>query len=87
MLNKSNKPARRIRGTPATAATERQQKKKQILWSELLKLKHEQELKTNLVAQFFVFLPSVLQVCLLENIYYQKNGINLKRNTKINTKT
>lgn len=28
MLNKSNKPARRIRGTQATAATERQQKKK-----------------------------------------------------------
>lgn len=87
MLNKSNKPARRIRGTQATAATERQQKKKKCLWSELLKLKHEQELKTNLVAQFFVFLPSVLQVCLLENIYYQKNGINLKRNTNINTKT
>lgn len=31
MLNKSNKPARRIRGTQATAATERQQKKKMSL--------------------------------------------------------
>lgn len=30
MLNKSNKPARRIRGTQATAATKRQQKKKNV---------------------------------------------------------
>lgn len=30
MLNKSNKPARRFRGTQATAATERQQKKKKM---------------------------------------------------------